>query len=70
VGETGRSSPDFKFCPKFPQTITHIRRLANAEAPTAKFYQSLTAFSNHLGPLLLQLGDNSALRTFRSSNLI
>ena len=58
------ASPDFKFCPKFPQTITHIRRLTNAEEPTAKFYQSLTAFGNHLGPLLLQLGDNFTPKSF------
>lgn len=56
--------PAFKFCPKFPQTITHIRRLTNAEEATAKFYQSLTAFGNHLGPLLLQLGDNFTPKSF------
>jgi uncharacterized protein YecE (DUF72 family) len=58
------NAPDFKFCPKFPQTITHIRRLSNAEEPTAKFYQSLAAFGNHLGPLLLQLGDNFSPKNF------
>lgn len=58
------ASPDFKFCPKFPQTITHIRRLVNAADATAKFYQSLTAFGNHLGPLLLQLGDNFTPKSF------
>jgi uncharacterized protein YecE (DUF72 family) len=57
-------SPDFKFCPKFPQNITHIRRLANAEEQTAKFYQSLSGFGNHLGPLLLQLGDNFSPKSF------
>jgi uncharacterized protein YecE (DUF72 family) len=56
--------PGFKFCPKFPQKITHIRRLANAVEETAKFYQSLTAFGNHLGPLLLQLGDKFPPKSF------
>ncbi|NCD68019.1 DUF72 domain-containing protein [Mucilaginibacter agri] len=56
--------PNFKFCPKFPQNITHIRRLANAEEQTARFYQSLTAFGNHLGPLLLQLGENFSPKSF------
>ncbi|NCD68261.1 DUF72 domain-containing protein [Mucilaginibacter agri] len=56
--------PDFKFCPKFPQHITHIRKLANAEEQTAKFYQSLTAFGDHLGPLLLQLGENFSPKSF------
>jgi uncharacterized protein YecE (DUF72 family) len=57
-------SPGFKFCPKFPQTITHIRRLTNAADQTAKFYQSLAGFGNHLGPLLLQLGDNFPPKSF------
>jgi uncharacterized protein YecE (DUF72 family) len=58
------ASPDFKFCPKFPQKITHIRRLTNAEEPTFKFYESLAGFGNHLGPLLLQLGDNFTPKSF------
>ncbi len=58
------NSPDFKFCPKFPQMITHIRRLSNAEEATAKFYQSLAGFGDHLGPLLLQLGDNFTPKSF------
>lgn len=56
--------PDFKFCPKFPQMITHIRRLANAVEQTARFYDSLPAFGNQLGPLLLQLGDNFSPKSF------
>lgn len=57
-------APDFRFSPKFPQEITHIRRLVNAEEHTARFYQSLTAFGNQLGPLLLQLGDNFPPKNF------
>lgn len=59
-----RDTGDFKFCPKFPQTVTHIRRLSNADEPTAKFYQSLTGFGTNLGPLLLQLGDNFSPKSF------
>lgn len=58
------SAPDFKFCPRFPQKVTHIRRLSNAEDATAQFYQSLAGFGNHLGPLLLQLGDNFGPKNF------
>jgi uncharacterized protein YecE (DUF72 family) len=57
-------SPDFRFCPKFPQAITHIRRLVGAEEHTARFYESLAAFGNQLGPLLLQLGDNFRPKSF------
>lgn len=58
------AAPGFKFYPKFPQTITHVRRLANAEDATFKFYQSLAGFGNHLGPLLLQLSDNFSPKSF------
>jgi uncharacterized protein YecE (DUF72 family) len=57
-------SPGFRFCPKFPQMITHIRRLANAEQQTAQFYESLNGFRNNLGPLLLQLGENFSPKSF------
>jgi uncharacterized protein YecE (DUF72 family) len=57
-------SPGFKFCPKFPQQITHIRRLANAEQQTAQFYEILSGFGNHVGPLLLQLGENFSPKSF------
>ncbi|MBL4675036.1 MAG: DUF72 domain-containing protein, partial [Mucilaginibacter sp.] len=55
---------NFKFCPRFPQTITHIRRLINAEEPTAKFYESLQGFKNHLGVCILQLSDNFSPKSF------
>ena len=57
-------SPKFMFCPKFPQAITHIRRLNNVEEHTSKFYESLTGFGNHLGPLMLQVGDNFTPKSF------
>lgn len=57
-------APEFKFCPKFPQNITHIRRLANAEEQTAKFYECLSGFGSHLGSLLLQLGETFSPKSF------
>jgi len=56
--------PGFKFCPRFPQSITHIRRLANAEVQTAQFYESINGFGDKLGALLLQLGDNFSPKSF------
>jgi uncharacterized protein YecE (DUF72 family) len=56
--------PDFKFCPRFPQAITHIRRLKNAEAQTAQFYESIQGFGDKLGALMLQLGDNFSPKSF------
>jgi uncharacterized protein YecE (DUF72 family) len=57
-------SPEFRFCPKFPQAITHIRRLANAKEYTTQFYDGLSAFGSQLGPLILQLPDNFRTKSF------
>ncbi|SHN11311.1 DUF72 domain-containing protein [Mucilaginibacter sp. OK098] len=51
-------NPGFKFCPKFSQSISHIRRLKNAEEITTKYYEGIMAFGDKLGPLFLQVGDN------------
>ncbi|WPU99194.1 DUF72 domain-containing protein [Mucilaginibacter sp. cycad4] len=50
--------PYFKFCPKFPQSISHIRRFRNVEEQTNEFYTSISVLGTHLGPLFLQLPDN------------
>jgi len=52
------TNPGFKFCPKFAQNISHIRRLKNAEELTTQFYNGILAFGDQLGPLFLQVGDN------------
>src|SRR5580704_3410056 len=52
------TNPNFKFCPKFAQNISHIRRLKNAEELTTQFYNGILAFGDQLGPLFLQVGDN------------
>lgn len=52
------ANPDFKFCPKFSQSISHIRRLKNADEITTTYYEGVTAFGDKLGPLFLQLSDN------------
>jgi uncharacterized protein YecE (DUF72 family) len=56
--------PGFKFCPKFSQTISHIRRLKNAEEITTNFYNGIMAFGKHLGPLFLQLSDNYTPKSY------
>jgi len=56
--------PDFTFCPRFPQSITHIRRLANAEEQTTQFYEALRGFGDKLGGLILQLSDNYTPKSF------
>jgi uncharacterized protein YecE (DUF72 family) len=58
------AAPGFKLCPRMPQQISHVRRLLNAEERTAQFYQSLSVFGDHLGPLILQLGENFSPKLF------
>jgi uncharacterized protein YecE (DUF72 family) len=58
------SNPNFKFCPKFSQNISHIRRLKNAEEVTTQFYNGIMAFGDQLGPLFLQVGDNYTPKSF------
>lgn len=50
--------PDFKFCPKFTQGISHIKRLKNAEELTTIYLHNISAFGKYLGPSFLQLSDN------------
>lgn len=49
---------DFKFCPKFPQLITHYRRFNNSEGITDEFIQAVLALEDHLGPCFIQLPPN------------
>ncbi|MCH2198216.1 MAG: DUF72 domain-containing protein [Flavobacteriales bacterium] len=52
------SPSDFKFCPKFPQLITHYRRFNNCEGLVDEFIQSLLAFEQKLSPSFIQLPPN------------
>ncbi|RYF81799.1 MAG: DUF72 domain-containing protein, partial [Chitinophagaceae bacterium] len=49
---------------KFSQSISHIRRLKNAEEVTTSFYAGIAAFGENLGPLFLQLSDNFGPKNF------
>lgn len=48
----------FVFCPKFSQTITHMKRLKGAEEATELFLSGISEFGTYLGPCFLQMGDN------------
>ncbi|WP_316753409.1 DUF72 domain-containing protein [Pedobacter gandavensis] len=54
----GNASNGFVFCPKFSQTITHIKRLKGAEEATEIFLSGISEFGAYLGPCFLQMGDN------------
>ncbi|MHA4895443.1 DUF72 domain-containing protein [Pedobacter sp. PWIIR3] len=55
---------DFVFCPKFSRTISHIKRLKDAEVPTDLYLSSIYEFGKYLGPCFLQLGDNFSPANF------
>jgi uncharacterized protein YecE (DUF72 family) len=49
---------DFRFCPKWPQAITHYRRFKNCEKQSDAFIESANAFGAKLGRCFIQLPSN------------
>lgn len=47
----------FRFCPKFPQSISHYSNFTNASVQTSQFIESVEALGKHLGPAFLQVSD-------------
>jgi uncharacterized protein YecE (DUF72 family) len=45
--------PDFQFCPKFSDKISHILRLKDAQELTDRFVEGVSGFGENLGPALL-----------------
>jgi len=58
-------NPDFKFYPKMSQSISHLRRLRNADVLTSNFIEGVRALGDTLGPAQLQLGDNFTPTSFQ-----
>jgi len=46
----------FKFCPKVPSELANERSLGISDSLFKDFFMRMDLFSDHLGPLLLQLG--------------
>lgn len=49
---------NFLFCPKFPESISHYKRLVGAERITDDFLTSVIEFEANLGPCFLQMSDS------------
>ncbi len=43
----------FRFCPKFPQYITHVMRLQHCDKEVNEFVNTIAGFEETLGPVLL-----------------
>jgi len=54
----------FTFVPKFPKSISHFKKLKNAEEMTERFIRSVEGLGEHLGPCFLQLSDAFAPKDF------
>lgn len=55
VGWKDKVADGFKYCPKFPQFISHIKRLDDVELMTDRFIASCALLEDKLGPAFLQL---------------
>lgn len=56
MAEWAESMPeDFRFCPKFPQIISHYRRFNRCEGPTDDFIDGILALGSRLGTSFIQL---------------
>jgi uncharacterized protein YecE (DUF72 family) len=47
--------PEFKFCPKLSQFITHYQRLQNCEDSLRMFFEIFSPMEKMMGPVLIQL---------------
>ncbi|WP_448104713.1 DUF72 domain-containing protein [Pedobacter panaciterrae] len=56
--------PEFLFFPKMSRPITHIKRLKDVQSPLVLFMESISEFKEHLGPILIQVGDNFPSKSF------
>jgi uncharacterized protein YecE (DUF72 family) len=52
-GWASKVGTGFQFSPKFPNQITHLRRLKNVEELTDRFLKNVSGFGDKLGPLFL-----------------
>jgi uncharacterized protein YecE (DUF72 family) len=50
-----QTPPGFQFCPKLPQTITHVKRLVDAQQDTESFLERMSGLGDRFGPLFIQL---------------
>ncbi len=51
----GKVSSGFRFCPKFPKSISHDSRLENCELQTHQFLKAVNVLADNLGHSFLQL---------------
>lgn len=55
---TDNAKGEFLFCPKFPDSISHQKRLVGVQGITDDFLSAVIEFGENLGPCFLQLSDS------------
>ncbi|HEY0742428.1 MAG TPA: DUF72 domain-containing protein [Chryseosolibacter sp.] len=58
--------PDFRFCPKFSDKITHLRRLKDAKEMTDRFLEGISGFGENLGPAFLMAHPSMGPKTMET----
>ena len=59
-----RTADDFKFCPKFTNSISHYSRLNNTDEKVAAFIDSTVLFEEKLGMGFIQMPENFTPKAF------
>lgn len=59
----------FRFCPKFSDKITHIRRLKDVKELTDRFVEGISGFGDNLGPALLMIHPTMGPKTLETISL-
>lgn len=59
-----KTPDDFKFFPKIPQTISHLKRLNEVKSLTDDFCNSVSGLEEKLGMIFLQMHDNFKPKDF------
>lgn len=59
-----RTADDFKFCPKFTNSISHYSRLNNTDEKVAAFIDSTVLFEEKLGMGFIQMPENFRPKAF------
>jgi uncharacterized protein YecE (DUF72 family) len=63
-GWKSKVGKDFKFCPKFVDQITHLKRLSDVNELTERFLEGIYGFGENLGPVFLLPHPGMGPKTF------
>jgi uncharacterized protein YecE (DUF72 family) len=65
-GWASKTEDNFKFCPKFTDQITHLKRLKDVKELTDRFLEGISGFKEKLGPLFLMPHPGMGIKTLET----